>query len=190
MLEYVILGFLSKGSFTGYEIKQIMTHSTSNFIDASFGSIYPALSKLTSKGFVSWIENVEGGKFKKQYILTEKGKEELLLWLRKPCVFSPFHYEYLAKMFFYELLPEKEVISLIKAFQETLVQEIQKLEELDEHCKNLGDFYHYATLRFGKECYRQVLDFHTKLIADIKGGNKENREDQCHHELDHQEGKV
>jgi len=169
MLEFVILGFLSKNSLTGYEIKQFMEHSTSNFIDASFGSIYPTLAKHTSKGFITCVENVEGGKFKKQYILTDKGKEELLRWLRIPCVFSPFHYEYLAKMFFYELLPQKEVISLIKAFQKTVKLEIQKLEELDKHCKDFVGFYQYATLRFGKECYRMVLDFHTKLMGEIKG---------------------
>jgi DNA-binding PadR family transcriptional regulator len=168
MLEYVILGFLSKHSLTGYEIKQIMAHSTSNFIDASFGSIYPTLAKLTSKGFISCVENVEGGKFKKQYSQTDKGKEELLAWLRKPCVFSPFHYEYLAKMFFYELLSKEEVVHLIETFQKTLVQEIQKLEQLDQHCKDSADFYQYATLRFGKDCYHMVLDFHAKLIREIK----------------------
>lgn len=45
MLIYVILGFLCEKDMTGYEIKQKMTLSTSNFIDASFGSIYPMLKK-------------------------------------------------------------------------------------------------------------------------------------------------
>lgn len=45
MLIYVILGFLCEKDMTGYEIKQKMTISTSNFIDASFGSIYPMLKK-------------------------------------------------------------------------------------------------------------------------------------------------
>jgi DNA-binding PadR family transcriptional regulator len=172
MLTYVILGFLSEKPLTGYEIKQFMIHSTSNFIDASFGSIYPTLSKLTTNGFISCDENVEGGKFKKRYLLTEKGREELLRWLRKPCVFSPFNYEYLAKMFFYQLLPQKEVIHLIKEFQKTVSVEIQKLEQLEDHCKDFVGFYQYATLRFGKECYRLVLDFHSKLIDEIKKENK------------------
>lgn len=46
MLIYVILGFLCEKDMTGYEIKQKMTISTSNFIDASFGSIYPMLKKM------------------------------------------------------------------------------------------------------------------------------------------------
>lgn len=167
MLDFVILGFLSEHALTGYEIKQIMMHSTSNFIDASFGSIYPTLSKLTSKGLLSCIENVEGGKFKKRYLLTEQGRKVLLDWLRTPCVFSPFHYEYLAKMFFYKLLPQKEVIALIKLFQKTVAQEIQKLEEVEEHCKDMADFYQFATLRFGKECYRLVLDFHSRFVKEI-----------------------
>lgn len=52
MLIYVILGFLCEKDMTGYEIKQKMTLSTSNFIDASFGSIYPMLKKM-EKGSLS-----------------------------------------------------------------------------------------------------------------------------------------
>lgn len=52
MLIYVILGFLCEKDMTGYEIKQKMTISTSNFIDASFGSIYPMLKKM-EKGSLS-----------------------------------------------------------------------------------------------------------------------------------------
>jgi len=168
MLDFVILGFLSEHALTGYEIKQIMMHSTSNFIDASFGSIYPMLSRLTKNELISYKENVEGGKFKKRYMLTGKGREELIRWLRTPCVFSPFHYEYLAKMFFYHLLPRKEIIPLVKEFQKTVAIEIQKLEEVEEHCKDMADFYQYATLRFGKECYSLVLDFHQRLVEEIK----------------------
>ncbi|WP_088185748.1 PadR family transcriptional regulator [Desulfosporosinus sp. FKA] len=52
MTEYILLGFLMQNSMTGYDIKQHMSMSTSYFIDASFGSIYPALKRLEQKGFI------------------------------------------------------------------------------------------------------------------------------------------
>ncbi|WP_236880832.1 PadR family transcriptional regulator [Clostridioides difficile] len=49
MLEYIILGFLMEKELSGYDLKQIMSESTSYFFDASFGSIYPALKRLETK---------------------------------------------------------------------------------------------------------------------------------------------
>jgi PadR family transcriptional regulator AphA len=47
------LGFLSTGEASGYEIKKgIEDGMFSHFIDASFGSIYPALTQLTAEGLL------------------------------------------------------------------------------------------------------------------------------------------
>ena len=48
------LGILSLGEATGYEIKKgIEDGMFSHFIDASFGSIYPALTQLAAEGLLS-----------------------------------------------------------------------------------------------------------------------------------------
>jgi DNA-binding PadR family transcriptional regulator len=49
MLEYIILGYLLIGEMSGYDLKRWMSYCTSNFFDASFGSIYPR-SKGGGKG--------------------------------------------------------------------------------------------------------------------------------------------
>lgn len=168
MLEYVILGFLSERSLTGYEIKQIMSHSTSNFIDASFGSIYPTLTRLEKNALITFVENTQRGKFKKEYSITEKGQTTLLEWLRIPCKYTPFNYEFLAKLFFYELLAKKEITRLIQAFIKSVEAEIDKLEKIHQACPEQIGFYQLATLRFGKECYQQVIDWHKRLLKEIK----------------------
>lgn len=168
MLEHIILGFLMESNMTGYEIKQMMMVSTSNFIDASFGSIYPALKRLESGGSISFTENVMGGKYKKLYSITEKGKEELLKWLREPTVFSPFNYEYLAKLFFYKHLEKEETLRLIQEFTVSVNVQLEKLENLENDCKPCMGFFDYATLRFGKECYSMIIEWHKKLMQDIE----------------------
>ena len=51
------LGVLSLGEATGYEIKKLLESRFCHFYDASFGSIYPARTKLTGEGMVSRMPN-------------------------------------------------------------------------------------------------------------------------------------
>ncbi len=87
MLEYIILGFLMEKELSGYDLKQIMSESTSYFFDASFGSIYPALKRLETKGYIHYHEVIDGSKLKKLYSITNTGKEVFLEWLKKPINF-------------------------------------------------------------------------------------------------------
>ena len=58
------LGILSLGDATGYEIKKLVAEgSFSFFSEASYGSIYPALTKLTDEGLVSCVEQIFSFKF-------------------------------------------------------------------------------------------------------------------------------
>ena len=59
----VCLAILQFGDATGYEIKKMSTEERfAFFVDASFGSIYPALSRLQDDGCVTVREEYESGK--------------------------------------------------------------------------------------------------------------------------------
>jgi PadR family transcriptional regulator AphA len=47
-----LLGVLSLRPMSGYEIRQFMERSTSNFWSESFGQIYPALKRMLAEGLV------------------------------------------------------------------------------------------------------------------------------------------
>jgi DNA-binding PadR family transcriptional regulator len=74
------LGILWLGEATGYEIrKQASEGCFSHFIVASYGSIYPALNKLTQEGLVTWrAETHEGKPARKVYALTDAGRAAFL----------------------------------------------------------------------------------------------------------------
>jgi DNA-binding PadR family transcriptional regulator len=72
--EYILLGFLMERDMTGYDMKQHMSFSTSYFVDASFGSIYPSLKRLQQKRLVESNETVEKGKLKKPIPSTSTGR--------------------------------------------------------------------------------------------------------------------
>ena len=55
------LGILALGDATGYEIKKLVADGAFSFFsEASYGSIYPALSKLMEDGLVTCREEAQG----------------------------------------------------------------------------------------------------------------------------------
>ena len=105
MTEYILLGFLMERNMTGYDMKQYMSKSTSYFMDASFGSIYPSLKRLVQKNLICLEEIVENGKLKKVYYITEQGRKEFMTWLRSPIEISKTSAaSALSKIFFFDNL--------------------------------------------------------------------------------------
>jgi PadR family transcriptional regulator, regulatory protein AphA len=73
------LGILSTQDASGYEIKKDIEEGLfSNFIDASYGSIYPALTQLAAEDLVTVRAETQTGKpDKKVYSITEGGRRAL-----------------------------------------------------------------------------------------------------------------
>ncbi len=73
----VCLAILHDGETTGYQIRKLSTDGEfAYFVDASYGSIYPALARLENDKLVtSRVEQQEGRPAKKVYSITELGRE-------------------------------------------------------------------------------------------------------------------
>ncbi len=76
----ICLAILYDGDSTGYEIRKLSVEGEyAYFIDASFGSIYPALAKLEAEGLVtSHVEQQDGKPAKKIYSITETGRRAFI----------------------------------------------------------------------------------------------------------------
>jgi DNA-binding PadR family transcriptional regulator len=57
VLDLAILGLLSEGEFHGYEIRKRLRDELGLFANISFGSLYPALSRLETTGAVTATES-------------------------------------------------------------------------------------------------------------------------------------
>jgi len=70
------LAILNYGEATGYEIRKQSTEGDfAYFFDASFGAIYPALTRLTEEGLVECRDEVQPGKpARKVYSITPAGR--------------------------------------------------------------------------------------------------------------------
>ena len=98
------LGVLSVGEASGYEIKKDIEEGLfSHFIDASYGSIYPALTQLAGEGLVTVRAEEQTGKpDKKVYAITPAGRAALA----KSVAVVPARDKYRSEFLFQMLLQE------------------------------------------------------------------------------------
>lgn len=167
MIRYVILGFFMYSKLTGYDIKQIMLQSTSNFMNASFGSIYPALDKLEKEGLISSTKAVENGKYKKVYEINEVGKAEFIKWLYEPVDFMKSYEDILAKIFFYGHLPREKASELIKKLIEDINTKRAGLEKLETEIRGMAGKFEISTLYFGIDHTKFMIDWFGRMLEDL-----------------------
>ncbi len=96
------LGALTLGDATGYEIRKMFEDGVfSHFLEASYGSIYPALTRLTEEGLVTChSEQQEKRPDKKIYSVTAKGRTAFTEALLEPLAEDKFRSEFLFVMLF------------------------------------------------------------------------------------------
>lgn len=89
-LRYALLGFLSTGPASGFDVAREFGDSLGWFWYASHTQIYPELRRLEQQGLVE-AEAVAGspGKQKRLYHLTEAGRAALRAWLEEPTKYAP-----------------------------------------------------------------------------------------------------
>lgn len=111
------LGILTIRDATGYEIKKAFQERLSLLYDASFGSIYPALNKLTEFGFVSCREESQDHRpDKKVYSITLEGQLAFIKQLQEKPKADKFRSDALATMMFAHLLPPSHVSEILNDY--------------------------------------------------------------------------
>ena len=113
-IRTLCLGILQFGDATGYEIKKMVEEDMFNhFIEASYGSIYPALTRMSQDGLVTCREEVQSGKpDKKVYSITDEGRAELVRTLGAAPRPDKFKSEFLFVMLLADLLPQDHIAAV------------------------------------------------------------------------------
>ena len=165
MIEYILLGFLMYGEMTGYDLKQYMGQSTSNFYDASYGSIYPALKRLESAGYVVVREEPSGNRVRNVYCLQESGRLRFLEWMESPMGVSKNSTEPLIRVFFLQFMDVNKARTLIQGYMGELKAEIEHLETIEPKVTAMANPYQLSTLTYGKEHYRHQIQWCEYIIS-------------------------
>ncbi len=113
-IRTLCLGLLTLRESSGYEIKKAFESELAPFYEASFGSIYPALGRLTEEGLVSRTEQAQEKRpDKKVYRITSAGRLAFLDALAEPPSRDRTRSDFLAILLFADLLPARHLAGLI-----------------------------------------------------------------------------
>src|SRR5262245_20525968 len=82
--RFLVLGLLSEGPKSGYDIKTEVEEVINHFWKESFGSIYPVLEQLEGEELIAPAPGPEDGRGRRAYVLTRKGRTALARWLAEP----------------------------------------------------------------------------------------------------------
>ena len=83
-VKYAILGLLHYKDMHGYRIKEHIERNFGFMWSINYGQIYPNLKQMEEDGLISMTEINDVGKkgpSRKQYSITEKGREDFSEWL-------------------------------------------------------------------------------------------------------------
>jgi DNA-binding PadR family transcriptional regulator len=151
---------------SGYEIRKLLTEGEyAYFVDASFGSIYPALAKLEEEHLVtSRIETQEGRPAKKVYSITEAGRTKLLDSLFEDLDPDTFRSEFLMFVHFVPHLPRTLVETRLK---ERVAQYDRKIARFDEVPLLVTQKADYWVLDFGKYCTQLARDYFATHMHEL-----------------------
>lgn len=152
MLDFIIIGMVFDDDLTGYDIKKYIENGIGVFYKASYGSLYPALKKLTEKGYLNMYEKPQGGRQKNYYKITDEGKEYFLNWLVSPMNVLDGTNAHLAKVYFFDRLPQNIRDRQLLEHEMNNTNYLWKLKTLEKEfisMENKDYYYKLSTLYYG-----------------------------------------
>ena len=154
--NYAILGLLAIRPMTAYEIVKFSKETIGFFWNESYGNIYSILKKLLATGHIHLLEEINQGRRRKTYAITDRGIKNLKEWLNKPAGEIILRDELLLKIF----ISEKEDIPyLYQSIQQEENDMKQALDALDQVQQGIDAVDHdpvrkklwLLTLEYGKQ---------------------------------------
>jgi DNA-binding PadR family transcriptional regulator len=127
------LSILYEGDASGYDIRRMCTEGNfAYFVEASYGSIYPALAKLEDEELVtSRTEQQDGKPARKVYTITEAGRAAFASELSQPLGEDVFRSPFLLLARFAHILPRSLVEERCQQYLDSITEGIEHLDKAE-----------------------------------------------------------
>lgn len=133
----VILGLLMHHSLSGYDIKHKMETVLSYFNNASFGTIYPMLSKMEKEGLITKESVIQEGKPNKNlYSITEEGQHQFKQYMYSPIENDEFKSDAMTRLFFGEFVEAHIMVGVLEEFLKRTKVNLERLRQLYVDCQH------------------------------------------------------
>jgi DNA-binding PadR family transcriptional regulator len=156
--EYAVLGLLTFGERSGYELDKLARRSIGYFWRPAKSKIYAILPRLVERGFAATRSVAQAPRPDKQlYRITAAGRAALAHWLDRPVESEPGHSVLLLKLFFGDYGDPAAMLEHVRGRRREAEQLKAELLEIEARTpKTAEDRYPALTRRYGLE-YAEAL---------------------------------
>jgi DNA-binding PadR family transcriptional regulator len=174
---YVILGLLSFGEQSGYDLKQLADQSVGHFFCSPVRSqIYSELRRLAELGYAEEREVEQDDRpDKRLYSITGEGLAALRAWLSEtPTSIDVTKSHFLLKLFFGKHMDRDDLIAEVEGYQASSLQFLAMLQQIRENCGGEpGTLFTYLTTGLGISHTHANIEWADKAIALLKNANSD-----------------
>lgn len=170
--SYAVLGLLTFGEHSGYELLKLVEHSIGFFFTPAKSQIYSELKRLVSVGYATEQEVVQDRRpDKRVYAITSEGERALRTWLESAEVApdevkSPF----MVKLFFGQHMSREALLAQLKQVHEEASERLRHLKLIETGIKGQDSLFHpYLTLKCGLTYTRATIRWADETIREIEG---------------------
>jgi PadR family transcriptional regulator AphA len=167
--EYAVLGLLTWGEQSGYDLRKLAEHSVGYFWTPAKSRIYAVLPRLVEAGLVRRRDIVQSGRPNKQlYRLTPQGEEALRRWVTEhPLEPETSRNTLLVKLFFGDLASPDELLPHIRQRRSEAEQLKAEIEAID--AERDDDLYPRLTRLYGLEYAKAIIRWAKAAERELAG---------------------
>ncbi len=169
--SWAILGMLTFGTMSGYDLGKMVTRSIGRFFSPAKSQIYSELRRLVDLEFAS-VEHVTQTERpnKRLYSITPEGRRQLRQWLESSALEpETFRSPFLLKLFFGSLVAPETLMTQVKEAHELARQELAELEAVEAEIRGNPQYlYPNLVLRFGLEHNRASVRWTAEVLRELE----------------------
>jgi DNA-binding PadR family transcriptional regulator len=163
-----LLGFLTHGTMTGWELDGLVELSIGNFWNVTRSQIYRELRVLADRGYVEVGE--PGPRDRTPYTITDAGREAFSEWIAADPGPDLIRSRLLLTVFFGPQLPPGRLAEIMDDARRSHAGTLKVYEDMLPHVTD-HDRFQGATLRFGVAYERAFIDWIDSVTAELSGAS-------------------
>lgn len=167
---WAILGLLSFGEQSGYDLQKFVDKSVGHFFDPAKSQIYSLLRRLVEAGYAKERHVAQDDRpDKRMYTVTPAGERALRAWLERAPDDDAFRSPFLFHVFMGHLMDPGVLEAQVRAYREACSDTLRELEETEREIKGT-EFarFPYLTLRSGLVTCRATLRWCDEVLKALK----------------------
>lgn len=173
VLELAVLGLLHESPMHGYQLRKQLSYVLGTFRALSFGSLYPALRRLTAAGYIDQIDDkasgqvppLAGRRARIVYQLTSAGKEHFMSTLGATGTQSWEDDQFDVRFAFFSWLDSSARLRILEGRRARIQERLEQLRASIHKTQPRLDRYGRELQRHGLESVEGELKWLERLIV-------------------------